>query len=144
MFLDFRPTLPPKAMKSSLVLLLGGALLALSAPHRNGTLVVTTVTIEETTTICPEPTPPPQTCASDGDGDGDGGATDSSFTAKTDSSATRTGTSQSPAGTNLALKRDWDLDASDMSQLDLKKSCRMLYAKEEVPLGSSESNTSLD
>ncbi|KAH6952505.1 hypothetical protein BKA56DRAFT_681969 [Ilyonectria sp. MPI-CAGE-AT-0026] len=47
-----------------------------------------------------------------------------------------TRSSPTPAGTDLALKRDWDLDASDLSQLELKKSCRMLYTIEEVPLGS--------
>ncbi|KAH8649512.1 hypothetical protein BGZ60DRAFT_569901 [Tricladium varicosporioides] len=49
---------------------------------------------------------------------------------------TSTSTASSSSGTDLALKRDWNVNASDFSNLEPKKSCRMLYAKQEVPLGN--------
>lgn len=97
---------------------------------------VRTITIDETTTVCPKPTPPPPPCSST---DGDDSIVESYSSTRTNPSVSSavTRSSRTPAGTDLALKRDWDLDATDFSQLELKKSCRMLYTKEEVPLGSS-------
>lgn len=125
-------------MKASLILLLGSALLALSVPH-GGSLYdqmrVRIITIDETTTVYPKPTSPPPPCSST---DGDDSVLESYSTRTNPSvSSTVTRSSPTPGGTDLALKRDWDLDATDFSQLELKKSCRMLYTKEEVPLGSS-------
>ncbi|KAG9254005.1 uncharacterized protein F5Z01DRAFT_674327 [Emericellopsis atlantica] len=82
-------------------------------------------------------------------GDCDGGCVDGDgnpipTATKTDTATSTTSTrvtatetnSGSGSGTELALKRDWDIDWTDLSQLELKKSCRMLYTKEEVPSGT--------
>lgn len=120
------------SMKASFGLLFACVLPALSVPHGHPDhepVNVTTVLVRKTTTICPEPTPPPP-CEENTDSNK--GHSSSVSTPEI------TSTTSSPASSrsDLALKRDWNLDASALSQLDLQKSCRMLYAKEEVPLGS--------
>ncbi|KAF3909687.1 hypothetical protein AA313_de0208351 [Arthrobotrys entomopaga] len=49
---------------------------------------------------------------------------------------TLSATAVSPFPTKLTLGRDWNLNATDFGHLEMKKSCRMLYTSEDVPLGS--------
>lgn len=41
------------------------------------------------------------------------------------------------ANTDLALKRDWNIDGTDVTQLGLQKSAKMLWTLDSVPLGQS-------
>jgi hypothetical protein len=128
-------------MKLSLLSLIACTLPALAHPVgedlEDPDVEVTTVVVGVTTTICPTPTPPPPPC---GSGGGHGGSSStSSALSSTTSTIPPTGT---PKSQDLALNRDWELDESDFSQLEMKKSCRMMYAKQEVPLGTSNTLSS--
>jgi hypothetical protein len=145
-------------MKAGLLFILGYAVSVLSLPHydHGSHKNITIIYINSTTTICPTPTPSPSCLGqtendnrsgahsghgSHGGHGGEGGRYSDGFTntltptsivsAKTASISTPI-----PTSTELALKRDWSLNPSDFSQLEPKKSCRMLYAKEELVLGS--------
>ncbi|KAG9229774.1 hypothetical protein BJ875DRAFT_488610 [Amylocarpus encephaloides] len=121
---------------------LGFAVIALALPHSPPFLNATTVTIHvnETTTICPTPNPTLAVTSllevvhSTGSSPGVSPGPSPVQGGQASSTAEASSTAGASNG-QLSLKRDWDIDASDFSQLDPKKSCRMLYAKEQVPLG---------
>ena len=141
-------------MRASLLPLLGFVLPVLSLPHydrdRHVSKRSTTVVIGLMTTVCPAPTHPPAPCPSEGHGNGEGdhgnGSNADGFNVnitRTPSpifstptlSSTRSST-PTPKSSDLALKRDWNLDAANFTELEPKKSCRMLYSKPELPSGS--------
>jgi hypothetical protein len=143
-------------MRASLLPLMEFVLPVLSLPHydrdKHVSKNVTTVAISLITAICPAPTPgpPPPPCSSEGHGNGEGdhgnGGNGDDFTVSTTRtpspvfptttlSSTRSST-PTPKSSDLALKRDWNLDAANFTELEPKKSCRMLYSKPELLSGS--------
>jgi len=142
------------SMRASLLQLLEFVLPVLSLPHyyRDGHVSknVTTVVIGLMPTSCPAPTPPSPPYPNEGHGNGEGdygnGGNGDGFNAsitRTPStifptptlSSTRSST-PTPTSSDLALKRDWNLDAANFTELEPKKSCRMLYSKPELLSGS--------
>ncbi|KAH8879751.1 hypothetical protein GQ53DRAFT_833907 [Thozetella sp. PMI_491] len=119
-------------MRSNLFSILIAALPALALGHVDDNDFVTTVVVKATKTVCPSP-PPPLRCTKH---QSSTSVPYSSLSSVYTASSTLTSFAPEPTGTDLVEKLGWEVDASDFSNLEPKKYCRMLYVKDDAPPGT--------